>query len=376
MITEALSATSSIGACWPPAPGTHERIRGFFTDGVVASEADVDTFAETYHDARAALGDELTRLSLRLVTHPEALQQLEDRGVHVEAAMPFSVPVVGQGRSDHIVAYTGVNLDERRGIIDAEHELDEHAAGRQLLWRTHIRERAQHVTDRLRTGLSLREISADTSLDEREACLDQFCELYDPFGYNQDDTWELLTNPDNHIVFIQTEEGTVVSTAMAEVARIGIGGLGTLVMAEITEASTRPELRGQGLYRLASGLLITRLADRSRQALSNGEAPFHVVYGECNMNMPGVLQAAMRNGRQFAAADVGSYGLAFGYMARREQGRLPFGVLEQNFRVEDGIVEPGRYNDFALSYVPATAMGALLTYPEDHHDYRFDVRTA
>ena len=155
-----------------------------------------------------------------------------------------------------------------------------------------------------------------------------------------------------------------MSTAMAEVARIGIGGLGTIVMAEITEASTRPELRGQGLYQLASGLLIARLADRSRQALVDGEEPFHVVYGECNMNMPGVLQAASHNSRRFAAADAAEYGHRFSREARRGQDRLPFGVLEQNFRVEDGIVKPGRYNNFALSYVPSATMGALLAYPE------------
>ena len=157
---------------------------------------------------------------------------------------------------------------------------------------------------------------------------------------------------------------------MAELAQITVQGLGVLVMAEVTEASTRPEFRGQGLYRLASGMLICRLADVSHQAITEGESPIHVIYGECNMNMPGVLQAALRNGRRFAVSDASSYGSAFDTTARAEQGRLPFGVLEQNFRVEDGVVAPGRYNDFALSYVPAATMGSLLMYPENHHDQR------
>jgi hypothetical protein len=293
---------------------------------------------------------------------------LEEAGVQVEAAMPLSIPIQGQSRGDHIIAYTGHNLDTRRGLIDPELELDSSPVGPQLLWRNVLRERQEAMRRRLQNQLHIGEISSTSTDEQRLSLVDEFCDLYLPFGYNESDVRELLENPDNHIVYVQNAEGQIVSTAMAEIARLSIGGLGTLVMAEVTEASTRPEFRGQGLYRLASGALICRLADVSHEAITQGEPPIHIVYGECNMNMPGVLHAALQNGRRFAASDVILYGPMFGATQRADQGRLPFGILEQNFRVEDGVVAPGRYNDFALSYVPSVTMGSLLMYPGDQRD--------
>lgn len=67
--------------------------------------------------------------------------------------------------------------------------------------------------------------------------------------------------------------------------------------------------------------------------------------------MPAVVEAALRVGRWPVSSLVRShYGEdLFGADVRRAQGRQPFGVLEQNFRVNDGTVNNDHYNDFMLT---------------------------
>lgn len=360
-------ATSSIGACWPPELGSNNRIRGFYTDGIISDSADADAFADAYHHASLRVGQEVSRVSIRLVTFPDMLSELEDRGVPVEAAMPLSVPILRQSRGDHLIAYTGHNHHSRHETPDEENVLLQPAPARQLLWRDEVERKLGRVSQRLGDDLRLGSIGRDTEEAYRLSMSPNFAELYAPFGYDDADVQELLTNPNNTVVWVETSNGTVLSTAMAEIATISVAGLGNLVMAEVTEASTLPGYRGQGLYRVASGALICRLADMSHEAIQNGENPIHAIYGEANMNMPGVLQASMQNGRRFASHDAASYGSRFDAQNRIADGRQPFGVLEQNFRVEDGIVAPGRYNSFALSYVPAETMNPLLMYPRVSH---------
>jgi len=364
MSAEGIDTTSSIGACWPPAISTSERIRGFFTDRVIETPDDVEQFAEAYHEADARLEDSgATRLSLRAVASTSMLEGLERAGIRVEAAMPFCLPTPGRTRGDDVVVYAGRNLAERQGAVDPDTARVLSASDHQQLWRSTLHDRRRAIGRRLDSRLRVCETSgADTDNDVADV-LDQFIDLYRPFGYGPSEVLRLLTNPSNRIVFIQAEDGTILSSAMAEIASVVVGGVGEVVMAEVTEASTHPEFRGQGLYRLASGILLCRLADVSREQILAGEPPINVIYGECNLNMPGVLHAATQNGRRFAAADAPVLGAIFSTTQRAAQGRPPFGVLEQNFRVEDGIVAPGRYNDFGLSYLPASVMASLLAYP-------------
>lgn len=371
-----LNATSSIGAQWPPQPSTQNRIRGFATERVLSTPDDADWFAEQFTAAESQLSlDGPSRLSIRAVAEPQTMRMLAERGVPLEAALRLCTPVYGSGRSDQLVIYAGRNMDHRRAHIDPAIDLASDGP-ESLIWRPRLEMREQQIADRLHAQLYTGEIHAGTDDTERSRLIDEFCDLYEPFGYNRAEVEELLTNPANHIVYVRSHDGQILSTALAETARIEVDGLGELVMAEITEASTRPEYRGQGLYRLASGLLISRLADISHQAISRGEAPINAIYGESNMNMPGVLQAALKNGRRFSAADAASFGMLFNPHVRRELGLAQFGVLEQNFRVEDGVVAPGMYNDFALSYVTQAVMGALLMYPRGRHAEFADARTA
>jgi hypothetical protein len=180
---------------------------------------------------------------------------------------------------------------------------------------------------------------------------EQFCELLEPFGYAPHEVQEILTDPNIHIVFAVAPDGRVVSSAMAELGQLRVGETGTIHMAEITEAATLPEYRGKGIYRRASGLLLCHLGLVSRQLQHRERAQLNVIFGESNLHMPAVVEAALRCGRWPVSSLVEShYGAdLFGDDVRREQGRQVFGVLEQNFRVDDGAVHNDHYNDFMLT---------------------------
>jgi hypothetical protein len=171
-----------------------------------------------------------------------------------------------------------------------------------------------------------------TPEEQKREMVGQFADLYSVFGYDEDDVEEILLNPANTIAYAQDETG-VISTAMGEKATLEVEGFGQLHMAEITEAITHPDRRGEGFYAAICGFLTEKL--------KVSEEPLDIIYGESNLAMQGLLLAIYESGRRFSFFDRGKLGV-----------RYPeFGILQQNFHVEDG-TETRPYNDFALSYVP------------------------
>jgi hypothetical protein len=325
------SQTSSIGAVWPPEAAPFDRLRGFYTDGIVESGADARNMGRLVHHYEDELTHDpnLTRLSIRFVAQSRQLRVIEAMGVSIEAAIPLATD------SDELVlAYAGHNTG-RRNIDPAS--LHRHKKLLRTIrnnWSVDQTDRAEQIRSK---GYGFNILDKYASEEERRSKLTQFHELYDIFGYSEADTKELLENPSNTIVSIE-EGDKIVSTAMAERASIAIRGFGNLELKEITEASTRPDYRKQGLYKDASGILLRYLH------LSLNEDPAHAIYGESNLAMQGVLIAGHENNRHFSHFDQARYNL-----------RNPaFGFLIQNFRIEDG-QERRMYNDFAVSYLPLSS---------------------
>lgn len=314
--------TSSIGAVWPPQDASHRRMRGFYTDRVVRTPADAARFATIFHEQRevAERTAGVDRLSIRLVAHAGTLAVLDYMGVTVEGALPLA-----RTEPDLVIAYTAANQPGRH--MNAEHL----AAHRELLGTAAMRGRNINGHQQ---RLSAHDFTAHAvNRADARALTAAFAPLYAPFDYGESAVTKLLGNPDNTIVYVADGE-RVVSTAMAEHATVQVKGLGDIRMVEITEASTHPNYRRQGLYKIASGLLVAQVLAENPDA--------NVVYGESNLAQPGVIHAAHENGRRFSHFDAETYGL---------QGRTDFGILQQNFHIADG-AETRQFNDFALSYVP------------------------
>ncbi|HEX7963336.1 MAG TPA: GNAT family N-acetyltransferase [Candidatus Saccharimonadales bacterium] len=321
MTEQRTGQTSSIGAVWPPAETSHQRMRGFYTDQVVRTPADAARFATIFHEqhevAERTAG--VDRLSIRLVAHASALAVLDYMGVGVEGALPLA-----RTEPNLVVAYTAANQEGRR--MSAEH-LANH---RELLSAAALRGRSLNGHSH---KLQTQNLSAHgVNPSDADALTAAFAPLYAPFDYSEADVTELLANQNNTIVYVADGE-RVVSTAMAEHATVHVGGLGDMHMVEITEASTHADYRGRGLYKTASGLLVARVLAENQDV--------NVVYGESNLAQPGVIYAAHENGRHFSHFDASAYDLG---------DRTDFGILQQNFHIADG-AETRQFNDFALSYV-------------------------
>jgi hypothetical protein len=312
--------SSSIGAAWPPQSTSHERIRGFYNEGIIDSSNNAKEFADQVDQFRADFDNqqERTRLSVRFIAEAAQLKLLDGMGVQIEAA----IPLAGKEASGLVLAYTGYNKPERQ----VSH--DQRLAHEQLLDKVISSPRPHH------DAIVGNTIDKSTPDSRRSALVPYFLELYAQFGYDEQDVDELLGNTNNTIMFVE-QDGRVVSTAMAERASVPIKGFGTLELAEITEAATHPKYRQKGLYTAVSGLLIEKLV--THQA----SEPLHAIYGESSLAMPGVLYAAHQNGRRFSYQDENTYSLS----------STAFGVLPQNFHIQDGR-EQRPYNDFAVSYVP------------------------
>jgi hypothetical protein len=312
--------SSSIGAAWPPQAASHNRVRGFYDEGVLDTSQEALEFASQLGDLRADFDkqQERTRLSVRFITQAAHLKLLSAAGVQIEAA----IPLANSEEPELVLAYAGHNAPDRRISQDQQH------AHGQLLDRVIASPRPT------RHAVAGHTIDSRTTDAERARLAPYFLQLYSQFGYDQQGVDELLGNPSNTIMFVE-RDGQVVSTAMAERASIPIKDFGILELAEITEAATHPNYRQQGLYTAVSGLLLDGLVERQ------ADDPLHAIYGESNLAMPGVLYAGHQNGRRFSYQDRDSYSLS----------APGFGVLPQNFHIADGR-ETRPHNDFAVSYVP------------------------
>lgn len=318
------SGTSSIDASWPPEPGSNDRIRGFYDQPL--DDSTLEEFTTAYEEACQVMNEEdVSRVTLRAVGEPSMVRELEERGVTVEAAMPlYGAPYQGL----HLI-YAGSNASERQATED---ELKTHTA-------VIDEAKAKHEARGVNTQATPAELSAEVfqghpdGIDE--ATFEGLLELYGAFGLSPEQVEEIVTNPNNTIALLKAAQNKVVSTVLAEQARIPIVGQSRdLVIAEVTEAATLPERRGEGLYTLLSRILVSHV-------VSDTETPLNALYGESNLSSVGVIYAAAKNSRNFSHHDRTALASTNPY----------FGILPQNFKVHDG-VDTRPYNDFALSYHP------------------------
>lgn len=317
------SSTSSIGAAWPPIPTNNNRLKGFYPE-LVRSRGALSDFEQEFwhsHENRDAVID---RTTVRLIGSSSMLQAAIENGIPVEAAIPVA------GNLDLQMIYVGANDDSRTMTADY---LKRHQAvlakSKRAIEKPSIHHNDNFDISALRGGERItQEIVA------------KFMGLYATFGFSEDDAVELLNNPDNTIAYLQNSRGEILSTCLAEHGVVSLDDY-TLSLYEITEAVTRPDMRGKGLYTRVSGALESEVVNNhAQEELATGQGV--VVYGESNLSSPGVIYAARRNKRIIAADHP---------PLPTHPSAAKYGILEQNYKVNDG-QEVRRYNDFAVSYQP------------------------
>lgn len=336
---EPMTDTSSIGPGWPPAESSCRRIKGIDTRGVVRDRERLDALLQTIEKLEAALRPgSCDRLSLRAL-FDEGLLEKEIGALErwVEAVMPLD------DGTDRCVVYLGHNGPSRPGD---EADL-ERALGHVEIAQQRGPVLVQSMLDRVRDGgYSLRILSRQERLGD-EAVLDSVANLYRRFGWDREETRQILANASSLIAVASTASPSgggeqIVCSGIAELSHLRLDDGDELRMAEFTEAATRAAHQGHGLYSAVAATLMLEIAALSRRGeLLGGE--LDLGFGECSGHDIGVLIAARRLGRRFAL------------VTQRRRG-WPFpGYLAQHVPIA-GAPRSTRYNDLFPTYFSREAL--------------------
>ncbi len=279
--------TSSIGAVvWPPVEASFQRKKGFFGEVI----ADGNSLINFLRDFNQLPFDNFTRISARVIVNQEILAEYLKLRLETNSLIEAIIHLAGCGISqleDSSLVYLGKNTDSRRSPRDI---LNQQLQGVREIFGSSLE---NNFSRSLPDGFEVRLLTEDDKKNE-EICTCYY-ELYQPFGWTEKEVESLLSSPNNILVAVFNDKGKVVSSGMAEIGQVLFShpdNLLTFKMAEITEAATLPEYRGNGFYQKVSDEILRVLARMSN--------PPNLVFGELNLDSPGVLKVAARQGRTCA----------------------------------------------------------------------------
>lgn len=341
--------TSSIGRLWLPGHAYAERIKGFYTPGIIRNDGEMRPFLEVFSEHEREMHNqkspEATRISMRAIVDQNFLKEsITGLEQYVEAVIPLDGTQFALAGT--ALVYFGTNHETRSGI-DPEIEQKERKRYQDNLERARndIGDRIvdrQIVKERIAAnGYELNFITrfkpGEVLTQDQQDTLLQMSELYATFGWKPEEVLDMLTEESeknrkigdprtDKLIGVIKKDGKIVSAGIAELVEIPINGAGTtLNIAEITEAATLPEYAGNGLYTAVSTALLEEIADRSQKQQIFGRE-IDLIYGECNGNAPGVLRVAL------------------------SQGRTISGLLPQHVKIK-GEAQQGAYNDLFPAYL-------------------------
>lgn len=324
--------TSSVGALWPPEDAYAERVKGFYTGGILTQPEDlamlVSELVTQAENSKRPDGKDRTRISLRAVVDGELLR------THKDLIRPFTEAIIGldgtqPALKDTAIGCFGLNHDSRLP------NKAEYQHSRETLegLNTERKRPAEVIQRAVDAGYELAILPNLTSLEDREVAerlVDQMEALYSRFGWDRKAVTEILSNEAN-IICVAVKDEEIVSAGIAELAAIPIGE-NTLRMCEITEAATKDGHGKNGIYNAVSTRLLMEVTERSVQGnILGGE--LDLAYGECNAAAPGVLRVARSQGRVFAVDTGVSFGIP------------ESGVLYQHVEIKGGNPITTPYND-------------------------------
>lgn len=314
--------TSSVGALWPPAEASFDRIKGIYTSGIIDNPDSLGNLMREMDSAEGLFrrGD-ITRVSLRAVVDNGFIQEAKRVPriaglIEAQFSLNGTQPVF-EGSS---LVYFGSNHLSRQPL-----EIKKIVENVEDAFYTLPQNPGQLISRAQAQGYELSTLPKD--LDS--AVIDQVSALYERFGWTREEVEEILRQP-NNIIAVASLDGEIVSAGIAEMAIIPIGDE-ELRIVEITEAATKEEHSRRGLYTAVSTSLLLELARMSNEGQVLG-GELDIVYGECNGNAPGVLKTARMQGRKFAFEDG------------------PDGILFQHVPIA-GLPKKTRYNDLFPAYI-------------------------
>ncbi len=290
--------TSSIGAVvWPPVETNNERLKGVYPN-VIETGYDLLNFLSKF--SLLEFSPKATRISARLVTSNEALRDLIQSNLPFREFIETIIPLADcqvVGLEDCCLIYVGKNDPSRKTPEDIiEQQLK---AANEIFSKFGIQ---GNSNKKIPDGFKIEFLDKDKRRDS--TILEMYNELYSLFNWSTQDVKKMLSNQNNLIIAAFNKEGKVVSSAIAEFGEMTFvrkGQPATLSLVEITEAATLPAYRGMGTYQAVSDGILKYLAEHKK--------PPNLVFGELNLDAPGVLKVAAKQGRIPAIQTAQEYGL-------------------------------------------------------------------
>ncbi len=314
--------TSSIGAViWPPVEASFQRKKGFFGE-VIADGNSLINFLKEFN--QLPFGN-TTRISARAIVNREALIEYLTLGLET-SSIEAIIPLAGCGLlplESTCLIYVGKNTDYRLSPEDIKNQQLQRV--REIFGSSLENQSLRSLPD----GFKIKLLTEGDR--KNETTYEYYYQLYQLFGWSEQEVKSLLNNSNNILVAVFNEKGLVVSSGMAEIGDVsivhGFDSL-TLKLAEITEAATLPEYRGKGFYQ--------KVSDEILRVLATMPNPPNLVFGELNLDSPGVLKVAAQQGRTSALQ------IALNMDLDPNQGHW---FLEQHVPISSGLSN-GRRDDY------------------------------
>jgi hypothetical protein len=319
--------TSSVGFTgWPPQEASEQRKKAIYPD-VIENAEDLSIILRELHampfDAKT------TRYSIRAFISRNAFAQAIQTDPLLYEYTEGAIDLAGIERpelEDTVIAYFGKNNGARRTAPDLYTERIARVRDVYQSERYAPREPRFEIP-----GFTIDQLAPKDTIEP--AIIDQYAHLYKAFGRSREDVEEMLVSPTNiHVAaFYDTvpslqdiEAGANPKAISRELVSAGIGELSQVTIrrngipysirfAEVTEAATREDFRGSGLY--------TIVANNLNRILASHNLDF--VMAESNASAPGVIMAARLQGRSTSLEVLDQFG-------------LPERLLEQHVRIFEG----------------------------------------
>jgi len=287
------SFVSSIGELvWPPKETNNERLKGIYPYPI-----DNERLLIYFLDELASLSFlSSSRITVRALLSKKVLMNF-DRKNPLSYLFETIIPLDGEVFGKYCLVYFGKNAHQR---IPPKEIVEQQYQRAVSIFSENHQERNYDLSN-------FEILVIDEKMRQDHEIQQMYYRLYSNFGWNEEEVVALINNPNNLLVAAKdVRNGIIISSGLVEFADINFYGLPPLKLAEITEAATLKEYRGKGLYQRVSDEILTILANQPN--------PPHLTFGESNLDTPGVLKVAARQGRTPAFKTAQEYNFPHAWM--------------------------------------------------------------
>lgn len=284
--------TSSVGVeVWPPAEGaSFNRAKGInltAIDSIERLRKELDYILEYKFD------EQNTRITGRLIIERSLLEEVYQSYPEIlEGIMSLEGAGI-EALDSYVIIYVGKNHESR--LPDPEDLKDQLERAVRIFQGENIKDIVPELASRTEEPVNILTNPRIFELKEEDkrnpVIIESYAKLNEVFGWNYEQCLEILNNPNNVVVVCMNGDemvGSGVAEKFAWKVKLPDGTICELKGAELTEATTGNNYRGNGIY--------SKVSRKELEVLAR--LGMNLVYGESNLSSFTVLLAAYKQGRR------------------------------------------------------------------------------